>query len=147
MPSTSLNITGSRNCAGSAAIARRTSSSTMRSKKVPCGSSSWSSSNTENGSIASMSTVSGCRVRRRYSLMKACRRIVSNHPLAFVPRSNWRSEEHTSELQSHSDLVCRLLLEKKKEEHILRCLGAAVIMEWNDLPTQIERELFQHATF
>src|SRR5947207_3862446 len=29
----------------------------------------------------------------------------------------WRSEEHTSELQSHSDLVCRLLLEKKKREH------------------------------
>src|SRR5438034_7597495 len=27
---------------------------------------------------------------------------------------NVRSEEHTSELQSHSDLVCRLLLEKKK---------------------------------
>src|SRR5437588_3391768 len=34
--------------------------------------------------------------------------------------NNWfaaRSEEHTSELQSHSDLVCRLLLEKKK--HLL----------------------------
>src|SRR5260221_2618912 len=28
-------------------------------------------------------------------------------------RSRRRSEEHTSELQSHSDLVCRLLLEKK----------------------------------
>src|SRR5260221_9928493 len=28
----------------------------------------------------------------------------------------WRSEEHTSELQSHSDLVCRLLLEKKKNK-------------------------------
>src|SRR5438034_8448676 len=27
-----------------------------------------------------------------------------------------RSEEHTSALQSHSDLVCRLLLEKKKEK-------------------------------
>src|SRR5438034_8595213 len=27
-----------------------------------------------------------------------------------------RSEEHTSELQSHSDLVCRLLLEKKNKE-------------------------------
>src|SRR5476649_1569204 len=27
----------------------------------------------------------------------------------------FRSEEHTSELQSHSDLVCRLLLEKKKD--------------------------------
>src|SRR5438132_9514451 len=29
----------------------------------------------------------------------------------------FRSEEHTSELQSHSDLVCRLLLEKKKNKN------------------------------
>src|SRR5438034_7477890 len=29
-------------------------------------------------------------------------------------KATLRSEEHTSELQSHSDLVCRLLLEKKK---------------------------------
>src|SRR6476646_115286 len=29
-----------------------------------------------------------------------------------------RSEEHTSELQSHSDLVCRLLLEKKKKRRV-----------------------------
>src|SRR5260221_8793395 len=29
-----------------------------------------------------------------------------------------RSEEHTSELQSHSDLVCRLLLEKKKKKSV-----------------------------
>src|SRR5438034_5340010 len=34
------------------------------------------------------------------------------HRLQFT--SDMRSEEHTSELQSHSDLVCRLLLEKKK---------------------------------
>src|SRR5260221_10602421 len=31
-----------------------------------------------------------------------------------------RSEEHTSELQSHSDLVCRLLLEKKKNTNCCR---------------------------
>src|SRR5260221_860180 len=31
-------------------------------------------------------------------------------------RAHQRSEEHTSELQSHSDLVCRLLLEKKKKK-------------------------------
>src|SRR5260221_1820902 len=31
------------------------------------------------------------------------------------PIHQCRSEEHTSELQSHSDLVCRLLLEKKKK--------------------------------
>src|SRR5260221_10635472 len=33
-------------------------------------------------------------------------------------RQTMRSEEHTSELQSHSDLVCRLLLEKKKKQRI-----------------------------
>src|SRR6478736_7361510 len=32
-------------------------------------------------------------------------------------RASPRSEEHTSELQSQSNLVCRLLLEKKKKEH------------------------------
>src|SRR5215218_11457312 len=35
-------------------------------------------------------------------------------PQPVTARSR-RSEEHTSELQSHSDLVCRLLLEKKKK--------------------------------
>src|SRR2546430_6216491 len=35
-------------------------------------------------------------------------------PSVFWPRGAGRSEEHTSELQSQSNLVCRLLLEKKK---------------------------------
>src|SRR5688572_31568774 len=34
--------------------------------------------------------------------------------LNAIPFANFRSEEHTSELQSQSNLVCRLLLEKKK---------------------------------
>src|SRR2546428_9145326 len=34
----------------------------------------------------------------------------------FSKASAWRSEEHTSELQSRSDLVCRLLLEKTKTD-------------------------------
>jgi hypothetical protein len=33
----------------------------------------------------------------------------------------------------------------KIEEHILRCLGAAVIMEWNTIPTKLQRELFDTA--
>src|SRR5947207_8789423 len=37
-------------------------------------------------------------------------------PCGQVGVDEERSEEHTSELQSHSDLVCRLLLEKKKEK-------------------------------
>src|SRR5260221_8970903 len=43
--------------------------------------------------------------------------IAGNIIARFLARSELgrqRSEEHTSELQSHSDLVCRLLLEKKK---------------------------------
>src|SRR5699024_12436170 len=37
-------------------------------------------------------------------------------PLRAVMGTSARSEEHTSELQSRFDLVCRLLLEKKKEK-------------------------------
>src|SRR5260221_5328558 len=37
-----------------------------------------------------------------------------------------RSEEHTSELQSHSDLVCRLLLEKKKKYIICEIIARYV---------------------
>src|SRR2546430_13371826 len=37
---------------------------------------------------------------------------------AVTPTMKDRSEEHTSELQSQSNLVCRLLLEKKKKIHI-----------------------------
>src|SRR5450432_4931609 len=36
--------------------------------------------------------------------------------LSNAVEPGWRSEEHTSELQSRSDLVCRLLLEKKKKK-------------------------------
>src|SRR5947207_9942286 len=42
--------------------------------------------------------------------IRVTKRIVAN---IAVPIQSLRSEEHTSELQSHSDLVCRLLLEKK----------------------------------
>src|SRR5438034_2484974 len=46
-------------------------------------------------------------------LQRRGRRAVAN---LFLFRRG-RSEEHTSELQSHSDLVCRLLLEKKKKKN------------------------------
>src|SRR2546421_7077737 len=46
--------------------------------------------------------------------------IGSRHPRTSVihGKTHNRSEEHTSELQSRSDLVCRLLLEKKKKKRI-----------------------------
>jgi hypothetical protein len=33
----------------------------------------------------------------------------------------------------------------EEEEHILRCLGAALIMQWNTLPSKLQRELFDNA--
>src|SRR5437667_5671601 len=41
--------------------------------------------------------------------------LLGPRPSGLGPRQR-RSEEHTSELQSHHDLVCRLLLEKKKKK-------------------------------
>src|SRR2546430_6524230 len=43
--------------------------------------------------------------------------------------STWRSEEHTSELQSQSNLVCRLLLEKKKKSPVHVSTAAIVLHE------------------
>src|SRR5947207_4664457 len=53
------------------------------------------------------------RYARPLDHLRASRERIEEHPL---PRLARRSEEHTSELQSHSDLVCRLLLEKKKKK-------------------------------
>src|SRR4051812_49761869 len=47
-------------------------------------------------------------------------RTVQPAKLATTVSSSIRSEEHTSELQSHVNLVCRLLLEKKKQRSLDR---------------------------
>src|SRR2546426_1243897 len=46
--------------------------------------------------------------------------IRSTSPVATARRLAYRSEEHTSELQSPCNLVCRLLLEKKKKKETKR---------------------------
>src|SRR2546421_3484579 len=49
------------------------------------------------------------------SILRFVSRMLPDNPI-LDERAKLRSEEHTSELQSRSDLVCRLLLEKKKKE-------------------------------
>src|SRR6266540_804580 len=63
-----------------------------------------------------------CAARRRlepllkFGSSRASRRLRRKPRATRAPcRLTSRSEEHTSELQSHHDLVCRLLLEKKKK--------------------------------
>src|SRR5207249_11801103 len=65
----------------------------------------WSERNVDSGHHLSRCEARGCRNGR-----DALRRVARSIP---------RSEEHTSELQSRFDLVCRLLLEKKNYEHTL----------------------------
>src|SRR5260370_26783207 len=48
------------------------------------------------------------------------------HRAVFVDALPERSEEHTSELQSHLNLVCRLLLEKKKPSTCGRAINRAI---------------------
>src|SRR5438034_10433677 len=62
------------------------------------------------------------RCASRHNYARAARPGTTPRPLSTSRRRGCcgrrRSEEHTSELQSHSDLVCRLLLEKKKKKKI-----------------------------
>src|SRR5256885_5334546 len=53
----------------------------------------------------------------------------------WVSAAPWRSEEHTSELQSPCNLVCRLLLEKKKKKaaDLMSLRVAKAIWYWMDV--------------
>src|SRR5260370_9356528 len=71
-------------------------------------------------SVANLAKVAGCSSRLWHPALPALEHFKRQRPLprCDAPRG-WaafaiRSEEHTSELQSHLNLVCRLLLEKKK---------------------------------
>src|SRR5260370_23411253 len=64
--------------------------------------------------LARISTRSSIRRRWAYASPTACSSPQPRRAWACRRRSR-RSEEHTSELQSHLNLVCRLLLEKKKK--------------------------------
>lgn len=54
--------------------------------------------------------------------------------------SRWESEGGSGETLDRSEHV-----PQTAEERILRCLGAAVILQWNNLPTDIQRNLFDDA--
>src|SRR2546427_6318154 len=51
-----------------------------------------------------------------------------------------RSEEHTSELQSQSNLVCRLLLEKKKKTQIGRAYGRHQVTVKDTMPSYASKK-------
>ena len=56
-----------------------------------------------------------------------------------------RSMESDSLLAQNEDWPVDSKAVAKIEEHVLRCLGAAVIMQWNTIPKKLQRELFDTA--
>src|SRR5260370_23789296 len=75
-----------------------------------------SASQIHNGSVRNAAGVSGAGLWAVELAGPTHRRIPNTR--GAEPDSSRRSEEHTSELQSHLNLVCRLLLEKKKKIQI-----------------------------
>src|SRR2546430_13432247 len=64
---------------------------------------------------------------------------LGHHAKDLVPAM--RSEEHTSELQSQSNLVCRLLLEKKKDDSLILVTPLRI-----HCPTLLPLDVDDHAT-
>jgi hypothetical protein len=65
--------------------------------------------------------------------------MIADNPLA---RALARWENEGGVVEKDRDTRAALI---EEEQHILQCLGAAVIMRWNSLPTDVQRELFAHA--
>jgi hypothetical protein len=75
--------------------------------------------------------------RRLEHLHKKFTRLAANE--------QWLSDRHQQMVQTSHDETLSLSALHEQEERILRCLGAALIMQWNTLPRKLQRELFDNA--
>src|SRR5690348_12060440 len=75
---------------------------------------------------------------------------------ALADNADWLARNHTTMVyeEDHDGTYRGLLAGKPKrdrdalsaeEQHVLRCLGAAVIMQWNSLSKELQRALFDNA--
>lgn len=69
---------------------------------------------------------------------------------ALADNEQWLADKHQESLRAGGADAARtgntLIAQQEQEEHVLRCLGAALIMQWNTLPRKLQRELFDSAT-
>jgi hypothetical protein len=63
----------------------------------------------------------------------------------LAANEQWLSDRHQEMVETSQDSIPALATLPEQEEHILRCLGAALIMQWNTLPRKLQRELFDNA--
>ena len=64
----------------------------------------------------------------------------------LADNEQWLADNHDKTVQTRTEggAVGEAIL-AAEEEKVLRCLGAALIMQWNTLPTKLQRELFDNA--
>lgn len=64
---------------------------------------------------------------------------------ALADNEQWLSDTHQKTVRRPSADIPAGETLAEQEEHVLRCLGAALIMQWNVLPRKLQRELFDTA--
>lgn len=63
---------------------------------------------------------------------------------ALADNEQWLADNHQNTIHA-DEQVLPVGAKLAEEEHILRCLGAALILQWNTLPATLQRELFDSA--
>jgi hypothetical protein len=89
------------------------------------------------GKLAKTST--GSDQRRDFQELEQRFTVLANNEQRLA--DNFQSDESSPEQDRSNGITLAA-----EEEHVLRCLGAALIMQWNSLPTKLRRELFDSAS-
>ena len=65
----------------------------------------------------------------------------------LADNEQWLADNHDKTVHANpDDIAIGAMALAAQEEHVLRCLGAALIMQWNTLPQKLQRELFDNAS-
>jgi hypothetical protein len=63
----------------------------------------------------------------------------------LADKERWLADNYQDTLTGAEQARSSGISLANEEEHVLRCLGAALIMQWNTLPTKLRREIFDNA--
>jgi hypothetical protein len=89
----------------------------------------------EYGELANTST--GSEQKRDFQKLEQRFAVLADNEQWLA--DNYQNTVHAEQDQSFDETHAA------EEERILRCLGAALIMQWNTLPTKLQRDLFDNA--
>jgi hypothetical protein len=90
----------------------------------------------ESGDLAKTST--GSNQRRDFQKHE-------RKSMVLTDNEQWLADNYPDTVSSAERDRSNVITLADEEDHLLRCLGAALIMQWNTLPTKLRRELFDNA--